>query len=474
MKIKADLFHFHCSSRFLFFLLPTVLIILYFLSPVFAKNNDIQNRPLLRTSLKTWEKTFDNPGFVNSIQQTCDGGYILITSEGTIIKLDSNGDKIWEKAFGGAATSIQQAFDGGYIVAGSTGTESFDTTGIDEQKPDVRIIKLNDSGNKIWEKHYGGDEFDWAESIQQTTDGGYIVAGHTYTGDTYTATTSSPGGEDEKYNYRLQDIYVIRLDDNGDKAWEKTYKCSEVSINRANAVQQTSDDGYIVVGNGRYFAEQNEFSGIYIIKLDSNGDKKWEKIYDRGSAKSIQQTSDSGYIVAGIISPTESTYFYVIKLDNDGNKVWENTYKKRSLNEATCIRQTSDDGYIVAGHIYDTPYWEDDYTRIRPEPNIYIIKLNNRGTKVWDKIYDNGATAHSVQETSDGGYIIGGSRLIEEEANDPNIKIKMCYLYIIKTDANGSMQKDPKTAPPQFPSKSGCFILYLRHQIAGLLLKFNY
>jgi len=147
----------------------------------------------------------------------------------------------WQKTYGGSgnddAYSIQQTKDGGYIVAGYSGWH-------------VYVIKLDEDGNKVWEKTYGGSSSDYAYSIQQTKEGGYIVAG-------WTSSFGSGG----------RDVYIIKLDENGNKLWEETFGGSY--NDEAYSIQQTTDGGYIVAGGTSSFgAGEND---VYIIKLDENG-----------------------------------------------------------------------------------------------------------------------------------------------------------------------------------------------------------
>jgi hypothetical protein len=245
----------------------------------------------------------------------------------------SGGIEVWQKTYGGSewdgASSIQQTNDGGYIVAGVT--NSFGAGG-----SDVYIIKLDADGNKVWEKIYGGSSSDGAYSIQQTNDGGYIVAGYTY--------SFGAGGSD---------VYIIKLDADGNKVWEKIYGGS--SEDRAYSIQQTTDGRYIVAGYTNSFGAGGY--DVYIIKLGENGNKVWEKIFGGSKwdeAYSIQQTNDGGYIVAGYTNSfgAGGSDVYVIKLDENGNKVWEKTYGGSSdVIMLNSIQQTSDGGYIVAGLI---------------------------------------------------------------------------------------------------------------------------
>jgi type II secretory pathway pseudopilin PulG len=245
---------------------------------------------------KSWQKTYGGSGYdsASSIQQTKDGGYIFAgwtESSGAggkdvyIIKLDKNGNKVWEKTYGGSgddsASSIQQTSDGGYIVAGWT--RSFGAGG-----SDIYIIKLDGNGNSVWERTYGGIKDDEAYSIQQTTDGGYIFAGWTE--------SLGAGG---------RDVYIIKLDENGNKIWEKTFGGSDWDT--AYSIQQTTDGGYIVAGRTDSFGEG--YWDVYIIKLDKFGNAKNNLII---SIKKIEEKVRSSM-------KTMQTALEMYATDNNGN-----------------------------------------------------------------------------------------------------------------------------------------------------------
>ena len=287
---------------------------------------------------------------------------------------------VWQKVFGGSnddrAYSIQQTSDGGYIVAGYTWSSS--------NREEVYILKLDANGNKVWEKTFGGSYDDRAYCIQQTSDGGYIVAGYTK--------SFGAGGED---------VYILKLGANGNKVWEKTFGGSSDDL--AYFIQQTSDGGYVVAG---YTWSSSKWEDVYILKLDANGNKVWEKTFggsDNDGAYSVQQTNDGGYVAAGYTKSFGSGWYdaYVLKLDENGNNVWEKTFGGNSWDEACSIQQTSDGGYIVAGYTKSFGAGGED---------VYILKLDAVGNKVWEKIlggsYDE--RAYCIQQTSDGGYIVAG------------------------------------------------------------------
>jgi len=326
-----------------------------------------------------------------SIRQTSDGGYIVAgrtesytygDEDFAIYKLDSSGNKIWFKHYGGTGQdygeSIQQTSDGGYIVVG--GSHSYS-----HGKCDFAIYKLNSSGNKIWFRHYGGTDHDGAGSVQQTSDGGYVVAGYS-----------------DSYTYNWDDMAIYKLDSSGNKVWFKHYGGSQNDW--IEEVQQTSDGGYIVCGVTQSFSFGNNDFAIY--KLDSSGNKVWFKHYGgthEDTAYSIQQTSDGGYIVAGVTRSYShgENDFSIYKLDSSGNKVWFKHYGGTSYDGAHSVRQTSDGSYIMAGYTQSYTYGNDDFG---------IYKLDSSGNKVWFKHY--GGTgddaASSIQQTSDDGYIVAG------------------------------------------------------------------
>jgi len=206
---------------------------------------------------------------------------------------------VWQKTFGGSdddrARSVQETIDGGYIVAGYTWSSS--------EREDVYILKLDANGNKLWEKTFGGSDNDGAWSIQQTNDGGYVVAGYT-----------------SSFGAGSYDVYVLKLDTSGKEVWSKTFGGSSDDL--AWSIQQTNDGGYIVAGYTKSFGAGSE--DVYILKLDANGNKLWEKTFG-GSyderAYCIQQTRDGRYIVAGYTSSFGVGNYdvYIIKMDANGN-----------------------------------------------------------------------------------------------------------------------------------------------------------
>jgi len=350
----------------------------------------------------------------SSVQQTSDGGYIVAgwtysfgvdSSDIFLIKTDANGNVIWAKTYGRTgddrASSVQQTSDGGYIVAGWTASFG---AGYD----DIFLIKTDANGNIIWAKTYGGAGTDRASSVQQTSDGGYIVAGWT-----------------ASFGAGYSDVFLVKTDANGNIIWAKTYGGTDYDY--AYSVQQTSDGGYIVAGFTTSFGAGS--SDIFLIKTDASGNLQWAKTYGGTSwdaAYSVRQTSDGGYIVAGGTSSFGAglSDIFLIKTDANGDIQWAKTYRGISYDGAHSVQQTSDGRYIVAGYTFSFGAGLSD---------IFLIKTDANGNIIWAKTY--GGTyndeALSVQQTSDGGYIVAGyTHSFGAGSRD---------IFLIKTDANGNI-----------------------------------
>lgn len=280
--------------------------------------------------------------------------------------------------------AVDQTSDGGYIVAGETA--SF--------RPGYRefwILKLNSDGTVAWQKTYGGTdprEDAKAWSIQQTTDGGYVVAGwrHNLASDSI-------------------DYMVLKLDASGGVVWGKTYGGNRLNV--ARCVAETADGGYVVAGTTRYYGAGND--DFLLLKLGTDGSVDWQKAYggaDREQPYSVQQTTDGGYVVAGFTHPSELSQsdMWILRLSADGNVVWQKTYDGNRGDQAYSIRQTTDGGFIVAG-ITNSLY------RNSPTDDIWVLKLYDDGTVEWEKSYggDGGDMAWCVRQTGDGGYIVAGA-----------------------------------------------------------------
>jgi hypothetical protein len=364
-------------------------------------------------------------------------GFLSEWSLGHQVIIESIPSIIWMKTYGGAnneeGRSVLQTSDGGYIVAGMT--NSFGAGDYD-----VYLVKTNANGDVIWTRTYGGANFDDAWEIQPTLDGGYIIVGstesfglgqsdvylikidadgnivwtRTYGGDStdigYSVKQTSDGGyiiAGQSNSFRSgdsilfpNDMYLIKTNSQGDTIWTKTWGygySNEVAL----SVLQTSDNKYIVTG----YANGMAISAVYIciVKFDANGDTLWRKFYgDHSASYSVQPTFDGGYIIAGwswVCGP-ESVAVWLLKTDANGDTIWTKLYRGQSHNYAYSVQQTIDKGFIIAGWTY----------YLYPNNDVYLIKTNADGDSLWTKTFGgaNDDRGYSVQKTSDGGYIVAG------------------------------------------------------------------
>jgi len=344
-------------------------------------------------SVAAWAKTYGGTGYdgATSIQYTSDGGYIVsggtssfgVYDNGWVLKLDDAGDVIWQKTYGGASGDrtyyIQQTSDGRYIAVGETASFGAGSS-------DLWVLKLDDAGNVEWQKTYGGSALDAGYRIQQTSDGGYIVAG--------VAGSFGAGS---------LDFWVLKLDGVGNVEWQKTYGGPGYEF--MHSFQQTSDGGYIAAGQTLSFGAG--LSDLWVLKLDDAGNVEWQKTYGGSAidvAYSFQQTSDGGYMVVGHTSSFGAGDFdlWVLKLDSAGDVVWQKTYGGSAGDYGWYIKRTFDSGYIVVGTTYSFGAGDSD---------LWVLKLDSAGDVVWQKTYGGPTREYwhtNIQQRSDGSYLVAG------------------------------------------------------------------
>lgn len=310
-----------------------------------------------------WSKTYGgtNNDHGYCVQQTIDTGYIItgITrSYGAggediyLIKTNQEGDTLWTKTFGGElddwGSAVQQTLDGGYIIIGST--ESYGSGNFD-----YFLIKTDNYGNTMWTRTFGGTNWDYGSWIELTSDNGFIITGHS-----------------NSYGAGNYDVYLIKTNNTGDTLWTKTYGALDDEY--SHTVKQTVDGGYVIVGEQGIYQTSETFN-VLLIKTDNNGNESWSKDYggtgyDIGA--SVDQSSDDGYIVVGQTSSfgAGERDVYLIKTDSNGDTIWTKTFGGADYDRGFSVQETHDGGYVLCGNTYFNE---------TVNSNVYFIKTDTNG-----------------------------------------------------------------------------------------------
>lgn len=355
-----------------------------------------------------WQKTLGGQkmDMAEDMQLTPDGGYIVVGQIGGyipedladedvitelhgsediwVVKLDKDGNIQWQKTLGTSlsddAYSIQLTSDGGYIIAGRTGK-------IFEYK--AYFIKLDSTGNVSWEKT--SNELGPSRSVQQTSDGGYIAVGE----------------------YGSAQFYIVKLNIDGDVLWKRI---SESAAKVYSVCGATEGDGYVIAGTLRHTLSSG-YTGGYcglVFKVDHEGNIQWEKTYGQNDdgfeqVNDIQQTTDGGYILVGEknMDGSRSRDYWLIKLNNTGELEWEQTYGGTDLDIANSVRQTIDGGYVIAGYAYAN---DGDVTNNHGFRDFWIVKTDSNGKLQWQKTLGGSMfeEAEAIVQTPEGDYVVAG------------------------------------------------------------------
>ena len=351
--------------------------------------------------------------WANCVRPTADGGYIIagviwgmggMRSAIYLVKTGAHSHRLWCKTFGqgdvNQGNSVQQTLDLGFIIAGTTWPRN-------ENHSDMVIVKTDPAGNEIWSRTYGGKGRDEARAARQTTDGDYVIVGQT-----------------DSFGNGNGDVYLLKTDSSGMEIWSRTY--GGIRRDEGHSVRQTGDGGYIVAGQTNSFGNGNE--KVYLLKTDPEGNLVWSRTFGAGGrnrGESVCQTLDGGYIVAGTTWPFGATYsnLYLLKTDPEGREIWHKTFGGKYGDHGFAVEQTRDGGYIVAGNTW--PVGRIGQSRM------ILLKTDGRGGKVWMKTFGGeGSTyGYSVCPTVDGGYVVAGKMEDLHKGDDD--------IYLIKTDGDG-------------------------------------
>ncbi len=361
-----------------------------------------------------WSETIGtsaNNDEVQSAVNTKDHGFAVLgyspaagNQDCWFFKLDSLGNEQWHKAYGGpllypsAMTTIK---DDGFIIAAEK-----DTTYAGASQADCWILRIDSIGAIVWQKEFRYTTSSNINSIIQTKDGGFIMA-----------------GEAALTNLTSFDYWIVKIDSAGNIKWQKTYGGS--GNDDAYSIIETYDGGYAIAGFTSSFGKGNY--DAWVVKIDSIGNLKWQKTYGTTAeeeAYSLVQTKDSGLMVLGYTGSIGALHgdYWLLRLDSIGNIKWQKIYGGSLIENPTIISQNNNGDYLVSGQTQS--FGNGDY-------DVWLLDIDTSGSIKWQKTY--GGVKHeggAAVQTYDQGYIMYGYTLSYGEGMDD--------MWIVKLDSNGN------------------------------------
>lgn len=421
-----------------------ILILIILL--VFTCKNDDDGQTSGFQGNVDWAITYggSQEDFARSVIPTLDGNILVFGNTSSIdgditdknievsdywlLKLNHEGEIIWSKTYGGSDEDVGQRViqtsDGGFAIVGYSKSDDIDASN-NEGQHDNWILKLDNSGNILWEKSFGYAGHDHSYSVIETNDGGFFMTG-------FLDITASDGEGSTVRNNRhgIGEFWCHKLDANGNIEWRNYF--GGTNNDRSFDVVQANDGGFVVTG----FSESNDFDisnshGSYdywVIKINSVGEMVWEKSLggteiDQG--RSIIKTNDNAYIIAGNSFSTDedismnygSSDFLLVKLSDDGNIIWSKNYGGSKFDFATSINSSAD-GYIVTGYSQSS---DNDVKGNFGGNDFWILKISEEGDLKWQRNYGGSRLdlAYDAFETIDGDIVVVG----ETESNDIEIDL---------------------------------------------------
>ncbi|MEM9646967.1 MAG: hypothetical protein AAF969_00690 [Bacteroidota bacterium] len=361
------------------------------------------------------------------------------------------GELDWVKSFGGSgedtAQSVIQTVDGGYAVLGFSNSMDGNLSGKTTNVNDYWLVKLDADGNLQWDRAYGGSKDDRGQSVIQTSDGGYAIVGYAMSDD---GDGSNNEGFHDNWILRLDTSGNILWEKSfGFSGHDHSYDVVETMDGGfffAGFLDVTSSGGAGNEGKGSYLTRHGvgEFWGT---KLDANGNLEWRRYFggtNNDRSYGVLQANDGGFVLAGasesddfdITDPKGSYDFWVVKVSDQGEMLWQKSFGGTGIDKAYAIAKTLDGGYVVTGNTFST---DEDVSENKGESDVWLVKIGDNGNLLWEKSYGGTAfdAAHAVRPTSDGGFVIAGnSKSLDGDASQNNGEND---LWILRTDAQGSL-----------------------------------
>jgi hypothetical protein len=332
--------------------------------------------------------------------------------------LPATGPTGFYRTFGGknydASADIVKLKAGGFVLTGRT--NSYGTSSSDMN---VSVVKLDNAGNVQWDRNFGGNETDEGVSVAEAKDGGFLVAG----------TTDSFGGGPD-----MKDIWVLKLDKDGKKVWDKVLGGNE-TIDEARDILQLEDGSIIVLGNSMKMTTGK--SDAVLLKLTEKGEPTWRRTFGtepgNEEASHLIRTKDGGFVLAGNkeVNQNKVWNFWAVGVDKDGYKLWEQTHGGKQNDRANSLCATPDGGYVLSGYTYSFAEGSHDF---------WVVKMDAQGKKQWDKVFGGPSTdeALDVAVGKDGNIlVVGYMDVYVPDDNGENTSKDGNDAFVVMLDASG-------------------------------------
>lgn len=418
-----------------------------------------------------WDRSYGGAGsdFLRALAPTSDGGLAAAgystssngdrqspafgASDVWVVRLNSAGTLVWERALGGgsfdAAGSIERTEGGGFVVG------AVSSSGIEGNKAspnfgqtDYWLIRLNGDGDKVWDKAFGGNSTDELQTVLRTGDGGFLLAG---------SSASKASGSKTSTNYSGvlfgYDFWVVRTDADGNKLWEQSY--GGAGSDYLSSAVATADGGFLLGGvsysepGGNKTTEQIGFGDYWIVRIDGHGDILWQRSYggqDMDSLQCLAGTADGGFILGGVsysgIGPAKTSPgfgggdFWAVRIDAQGNPLWDVSYGGELSDSLLSIQELGGGGFLLGGSSSSLP--GGNRTSIsRGGTDYWVVRLNSSGQKVWEQSYGGHGedVLQSAAQAGDGGWVFGGASYSRPRGGKTAPWLGESDFWIIKTAA---------------------------------------
>ncbi|HUM47549.1 MAG TPA: PKD domain-containing protein, partial [Chitinophagales bacterium] len=365
--------------------------------------------------------------------------------------------KLWDKSYGGSSGDVLHTIlpltNGNLVIGGYSDSDDNGSKTVGNYGDyDYYIVCTDSSGNQLWDAGFGGNDDDVFAEVIQTTDGGFLLGGHSYSGNSGTKSQGSQGQED---------YWVVKTSASGTEEWDKRF--GGTASDYLTSVCATSDGGYLLGGysesgaNGDKSQSSWGDNDFWVVKIDGNGTKIWDKRFggtDDDYCRFVYQTTDGGYLLAGYSNSSsngdksQSSWggydYWVVKIDGDGVKEWDKRFGTTSSDYGMGAAPDGSDGVVVGG--YTTGGISGDKTQTNyGDEDFWLIRVDATGTKVWDKRFGGNDTEHdfgNVFRTSDGGYLATGNSYSPVSGSKSQSNLGLEQTWMLKCDANGSLVGD--------------------------------